>query len=96
MLKVLIRVTFLVGILQTLSKCFICLGEGWNMPRTACCGRPRHKKCEKRLQRTLARYSNVCAHCRHAFEDPCDPLTEARMDDKMALYKSVVSKDISQ
>ena len=94
MRKVLIRVTFLTGILQVLSKCFICLEEGWNMPRSPCCGQPRHKKCEKRFRRTLANYTNECAYCRHPFEDPCDPLTEARIHDIMALCKTRVSKDI--
>ena len=66
------------------------------MPMTACCGQPRHKKREKRFRRTLASYTDRCAYCRQAFEDPCDQLTEARMDDIMALYKRVVSKDISK
>ena len=65
------------------------------MPRTACCRKPRHKKCEKLFRRTLASYTNACPYCRQTFEDPCDPLTEARMDDIMALYERVVSKDIS-
>ena len=66
------------------------------MPSTACCGQPRHKKCEKKLQRTLAKDSNACAQCRDAFQDPCDPVTEAKMSDRIGLYKRVVSKDISQ
>ena len=94
MRKVLIRETFLTGILQGLSKCFICLEEGSSMPSSACCGQPRHKKCEKRFRRTLASYTNACAQCRHPFEDPCDPLTEARIHEKMALCQTRVSKDI--
>ena len=66
------------------------------MPRTACCDRPRHKKCEKRFRRTLAGYTRVCGYCREAYEDPCDPLTEAMMDDEMASYKRDVSNDIFQ
>ena len=66
------------------------------MPMTACCEKERHKKCETRFRRTLASYTNACAYCRQAFKDPCNPLAEARMDHKMALYKRVVSKDIFQ
>ena len=73
------------------------LGEGKNMPRTACCGQPRHKKCGKNYngpwQRTRTRVRNVATR---SGEDPCDPVTEARMNDRMGLYKRVVSKDISQ
>ena len=95
-LKVFIWVTFPFGILQILGKCYFCWGKGWNMPRTACCKQPRHDRCEKRYKRTLASYTRACGYCRGAFEDPCDPLTQARMDDKMALYQRDVSKDISQ
>ena len=39
------------------------LGEGKNMPSTACCRQPRHKKCEKNYngpwQRTRTRVRNV-------------------------------------
>ena len=96
MLKVLIGETFLTGILQISRKCYFCLGEGWDMPRTACCNQFRHKKCEKRYKRTLASYTRACGYCGEAFKDPCDPLTEAMTDDTMALYKRVVSKDIYQ
>ena len=66
------------------------------MPRSACCGKPRHNKCEERFRRTLASYTSACAHCRHPFDNPCGPLAEARMNDIMASYKTYVSKDISQ
>ncbi|XP_074632623.1 uncharacterized protein LOC141891508 [Acropora palmata] len=73
----------------TFDKCYFCWGEEWNMPRTACCDRPRHEKCEKRYRRILASYTKVCGYCRKPFKDPCDPLTESMMDDTMALYKRV-------
>ena len=78
MLKKLITVTFLFEILQKLSKCFVCLKEGWNVRKTACCEKERHKKCEERFRRTLASYTNACAYCRQAFKDPCNSIAETR------------------
>ena len=95
-LEVFIWETFLIGILQTSGKCYICLREGYNMPRTACCKQLRHKKCERRFRRTLASYTKACGYCRKAFKDPCATLPEEIMDDTMALYKRDVSKDTSQ
>lgn len=73
----------------TLGECYICLGEGWNMPSTACCKQLRHKKCERRFRRTLASYTKACGYCREAFKDPCDPRSAERMDNNMARYKRV-------
>lgn len=45
--KVLIKVTFLMVILQTRSTCYKCSERGWKMPMTVCCKYSRHEKCEK-------------------------------------------------
>ena len=95
MSKVHVRVTFIIGILQILSACFV-----WGRARI-CQVQPvadsqGTRSVKKKLQRTLAKDSNACAQCRDAFQDPCDPVTEARMSDRIGLYKRVVSKDISQ
>lgn len=92
--KVLIKVTFLMVILQTRSTCYICSERGWKMPMTVCCKYPRHEKCEKKWRRTLINSSRACGRCRRVFEDPCNPVTEAWMNDKMASSRRLVSKDI--
>ena len=90
----LVKVTFLIVILQIRSTCYICLKRGWKMPMTVCCKYPRHEKCEKKWRRTLINSSRACGRCRRFFEDPCNPVTEAWMNDKMASSRRLVSKDI--
>lgn len=96
MSKVHVRVTFIIGILQILSACFV-----WGRARI-CQGQPvadsqgtrsAKKNYNGPWQRTRTRVRNVATRFG---EDPCDPVTEARMNDRIGLYKRVVSKDISQ